>query len=302
MNELQVLSNDINVITTEIKTYQRIGGEAIYEIGVRLIHVKNNDLTHGEFGKWLESIGMNDRISRKFMTVARELDEKRTTSSEMGLEALYQIASLPEEYRDKDHIIPSTGEIKKVDEMTVRELREIKKELKKAKEDKLALEEKLLEEQSKPPKVETKVIEKEIDNTDYDAITRLENELNKKKIKIDEVIRQKGLLEEKISLEKEDAEEYRKLKEEINKLHKQKEDVSRQIESAVSLSALYVDIEHFLNTKLAPIKYSRALTERRDSDVAMNNLKDIIHMVDEWSKEMKTYLPNNNIIDVEVIG
>ncbi|WP_428832285.1 DUF3102 domain-containing protein [Caldifermentibacillus hisashii] len=87
-------------------------------MGRRLKHVKENDLAHGEFGKWLDEIGMNDRVARMMMTVANELDSKRSTYSEIGLNALYQIATLPPDQRDQPHVIPSTGEIKTVDEMT----------------------------------------------------------------------------------------------------------------------------------------------------------------------------------------
>ncbi|MEI3606917.1 DUF3102 domain-containing protein [Pseudogracilibacillus sp. SE30717A] len=123
------LSTDIHIITAEINAYQRVAGEAIFEIGRRLNHVKESDLAHGEFGKWLEDVGINDRMARKFMTVAREFEGKRTTSSEIGLEALYQIATLPPEHRESEHTT-STGETKTPDEMTVRELRELKRKLK----------------------------------------------------------------------------------------------------------------------------------------------------------------------------
>lgn len=112
---------------------ERVAGEAIFEIGRRLKHVKENDLVHGEFGKWLESVGINDRVARMMMKVAVELDSKRSTYSEIGMNALYQIATLPEEHRESEHMT-SKGESKKPEDMTVKELRELKRSLKEEQE------------------------------------------------------------------------------------------------------------------------------------------------------------------------
>lgn len=95
-------------------------------------HVKENDLAHGEFGKWLESIEIHERQAQRLMKVAEEFSAKPTTWSHLPFRALYEIATLPPEQRDQPHTIPSTGETKTVDEMTVRELREVKKALKEA--------------------------------------------------------------------------------------------------------------------------------------------------------------------------
>ena len=126
------LSQDINVITAEINAYQRVAGEAIFEIGRRLKHVKENDLTHGEWSKWCENdIGMKRQQADMFIKVADEFEGQfDKTFCHLGLSALYQIALLPSDQRSQPHTIPSTGETKTVDEMTVRELREVKKALK----------------------------------------------------------------------------------------------------------------------------------------------------------------------------
>ncbi|EOD3951081.1 TPA: DUF3102 domain-containing protein [Staphylococcus aureus] len=100
----------------------------MFEIGRRLKHVKENDLAHGEWSNWLKSVNFNDSQARKFIKVFNEF-QNRSTSNTLGVEALYQIATLPEPERTKEHIT-SNGETKTPDEMTVRELRELKKQLK----------------------------------------------------------------------------------------------------------------------------------------------------------------------------
>lgn len=90
--------------------------------------MKENGLAHGEWSNWLKSVNFNDSQARKFIKVFNEF-QNRSTSNTLGVEALYQIATLPEPERTKEHIT-SNGETKTPDEMTVRELRELKKQLK----------------------------------------------------------------------------------------------------------------------------------------------------------------------------
>lgn len=95
-------------------------------------HVKENDLAHGEFGKWLDSIEMNTSQASRFIRVYTELnDSKLRSNANIGFANLIEIATLPPEQREQAHTLAS-GETKTVDEMTVRELREVKAELKKA--------------------------------------------------------------------------------------------------------------------------------------------------------------------------
>jgi Protein of unknown function (DUF3102) len=133
------LSNDLNVITAEINAYQRVAGEAIFEIGRRLKHVKDKKIAerHGGWTQWLREINMSTSQADRFIKITTELEtSKFPTSGSITLGTLYEIATLPPEEREKPHVIPSTGEVKTVDEMTIRELREVKKALKQARQEK----------------------------------------------------------------------------------------------------------------------------------------------------------------------
>src|SRR5699024_7857905 len=99
-NELQgggnhELSTDIHTITAEINAYQRVAGEAIFEIGRRLKHVKENDLAHGELRKWNEEeIGIDRRVASKFNLIDTDLAESNvTTFRHLGMTASYEIAN-----------------------------------------------------------------------------------------------------------------------------------------------------------------------------------------------------------------
>ncbi|WP_081247893.1 DUF3102 domain-containing protein [Staphylococcus saprophyticus] len=118
-----------------------MAGQSIFEIGRRLKHVKENDLTYGEFGTWLESMSLNKHQASRFIKVANEYKELRT-NAKLGLNALYEIATLPESERTIEHTT-SNGETKTPDEMTVKELRYLKKQLKQCDEEKSHLESQL---------------------------------------------------------------------------------------------------------------------------------------------------------------
>ncbi|MGV3110797.1 DUF3102 domain-containing protein [Staphylococcus pettenkoferi] len=185
MNELQ-LSNDLTTIETEIKSYQNIAGQSIFEIGRRLKHVKENDLAHGEFGKWLESINMHHDTANKMMKIANELNSNSYTYMNLGSRALYEIATLPEPERTKEHTT-SSGETKTPDEMTVRELRELKKQLKQRDEQNAQLQSQVEQAQRSEEIArkqledaesrEPEVIEKYMEPEDYQSIKNMNEHL-----------------------------------------------------------------------------------------------------------------------------
>lgn len=127
LNEI-TLSTDLNQIELEINHHKNIAGQSIWEIGRRLNHVKENDLAHGEFIKWVEGIGINHPEANRMMRVAKELPNSSTLTN-LGSTALYLISTLPEEERTREHTT-EIGETKMPDEMTVKELQQLNKRVK----------------------------------------------------------------------------------------------------------------------------------------------------------------------------
>lgn len=125
MNEI-ALSNNLSQIELEISHHKKIAGQSIWEIGRRLNHVKENDLAHGQFMEWLKKIEFSQTVANQFMKVAKELPYS-VTSQNLGINALYLIATLPEEER-KNQI----NRLEQGDSLTVRELQTIKKKYSKA--------------------------------------------------------------------------------------------------------------------------------------------------------------------------
>ena len=185
MNELQ-LSNDLTTIETEIKSYQNIAGQSIFEIGRRLKHVKENDLAHGEFGKWLEKVNLNQRVAQQMIKIYDTPELKTRMSSNLGMQALYEIATLPEPERTKEHTT-SSGETKTPDEMTVRELRELKKQLKQREEQNAQLQSQVEQAQRSEEIArkqledaenrEPEVIEKYMEPEDYQSVKNMNEHL-----------------------------------------------------------------------------------------------------------------------------
>ena len=119
MNEI-TLSNNLSQIELEINHHKQIAGQSIWEIGRRLNHVKEHNLTHGQFMTWLKKVDLNWSEANRMMKVAKELPNYSTLNN-LGSTALYLIATLPAEEQQAQ-----LNRIEQGDNPTVRELQDLK--------------------------------------------------------------------------------------------------------------------------------------------------------------------------------
>lgn len=168
MNEL-ILSDNLAQIESEIKREKERIGKSVWEIGARLKHVKEHDLTHGQFMSWYQGLGFNKNFVSKAIAVADNLSNFPTLGN-IGTEALYLIATLPEEEKQEQ-----IQRIEDGDTPTVRELKEVKNKLKLSQQanDLLRGENEAL----KASKVEVREIIKEVIPEDYGATRELNKRL-----------------------------------------------------------------------------------------------------------------------------
>lgn len=217
MNEL-ILSNNLNQIELEINHYQKIAGESIWEIGRRLKHVKENNLTHGQFTTWVESQGIEIREAQRMMKIASELPNT-TTWSHLGSRALYLIATLPEEERKE--------QIQRIEEGENPTVRELENKLKLSKQANQLLKDE--NERLRASKTEVKEIIKEVIPSDYDATQSLNKQLIEKNKQLSE---NNKAMEERAKFIEDKLSEMISQREEVDEKSKQYDELTQAIKQS----------------------------------------------------------------------
>ena len=291
MNEI-ALSSDINVITAEINSYKQIAGQSIWEIGRRLNYVKENDLAHGEFMDWCnEKIGVTSAHANKFMRVARSFPNLKSTLN-LGVEALYLITTLPEEERTKQHET-SKGETKTPDQMTVRELSELKKQLKQKDERISVLE-----------SAEPRVIEKrvEVPPSDYYSLKQANESLTDELLRTHEQIKQiesrESLLKIQYDLLESESREAKELKIHIDSLRDERESINNQIKLLTEFNEKTGKLKQVFDSELASLRF-RPYVNELSSTEATNRLWELVDSISFWVDEMNKMRPNDNMKIIE---
>lgn len=298
MNEI-ALSDNLAQIELEISHHKQIAGQSIWEIGRRLNHVKENDLAHGQFGEWLNKVGLNYREANRMMTVAKKLPNV-TTLSDLGSSALYLIATLPEEEKQEQ-----IEKIEQGDTPTVRELQEVKRRLKLKDQALEAVKGEL--ERAKQTKTTEKVIEKEIIPDDYKATQDLNKQLLGKNKdlsdELDSVKRSLRLKEASYEMLEKETSEALALKESIEHLRADKEKLENSVTNIFNLSKLVTKFENFFDEEMAPLRF-KTLIQGIGKDAQIEKLRDILTLTENWLDEMNKIVPENGrtIIEGEIIN
>ena len=220
MSEI-TLSNNLAQIELEISHHKQIAGQSIWEIGRRLKHVKENNLAHGEFGKWVEGIGIAKTEASRFIKIVDEIPNLGTYTN-LGTKALYLIATLPEEEKEEQ-----IQRIEDGDTPTVRELQEVKKKLNLSK-----LANKRLQaenERIKSSKVEIKETIKEVVPDDYKATQDLNKQLLEKNKELAQAIKD---AEERSNFIEKQLNDTLAQREEVDKKSAQYDELTRAIEES----------------------------------------------------------------------
>ena len=220
MNEI-TLSNNLAQIELEISHHKQIAGQSIWEIGRRLKHVKENNLAHGEFGKWVEGIGIAKTEASRFIKIVDEIPNLGTYTN-LGTKALYLIATLPEEEKEEQ-----IQRIEDGDTPTVRELNEVKKKLKLSKlvNERLRAE----NEKIKSSKIEVKETIKEVVPDDYKATQDLNKQLLEKNKELAKAIKD---AEERSNFIEKQLNDTLAQREEVDKKSAQYDELTRAIEES----------------------------------------------------------------------
>lgn len=287
MNEI-ALSSDLNVITAEINSYKQIAGQSIFEIGRRLKHVKENNLVHGEWIKWLESIEMNRKTAHRFITVYEKLPADVSSMGHLGVTALYEIATLPQEEREKEHVT-SKGETKTVDEMTVRELQEVKRKLKMEQKER----ERLEQENEALANREPERIE--VIPDDYDYI----------KGNYESAISLRDRYKEQLEEMRKELEQHRDLPKqndsEIESLKKKEDMLKGKINSYEKLYDIQSNLEMILSA-IQPKMHSFKTENIKNEYGVIDEFESTLDEVIKVCNKLKNKLPNKNIIEGEIVN
>lgn len=294
-HELQ-LSKNIDVISFQIKQYEQTATQSFWEIGRRIKWVQDNDLAHGKYQQWLDSLGISRSTADRLKTIAAKLPHREEYNGK-GWRLLYEIAQLPASERDKHHQL-SNGKIKKPSEMTTREAEELRKQLNASKKQV----EQLKKEANKPAKVVTKEVVPE----DYE---QLKQEATSRK-NLTEALQKRGAnqqkkiteLEAKLKDSSTDNSRVRQLEQEVKNLTEQNLRTSQQAKALQQINHYIDNANELMMKNLAPLALSFSLDQFRDQPEVIDAMKQTVNRLTKITQQLNQQINGHNTIEGEVIN
>ncbi|WP_161601333.1 DnaJ domain-containing protein [Paenibacillus luteus] len=112
-----------------INAADKTTGNAVLEIGRRLVFVKENHTKHGEWIPWLKRVGIAKRTAQSYVKAFEQFGNVPLAAL-LSASKMFELASLPpeiniSEFLACEHTVPSSGEQKTVSLMTKEEIREV---------------------------------------------------------------------------------------------------------------------------------------------------------------------------------
>lgn len=296
MNEI-ALSDNLAQIEYEIREHKAKIGQSIWEIGRRLKHVKENDLAHGQFLDWVERIGIARNEAQKYIKIVNELSPNYETFNNLGLSALYLIATLPDEAKQEQ-----LDRIENGDNPTVRELQDVKRQLKlsQADNERLKVQNENLAEQalSQTERVVEKEVVREVVPDDYQFF-KSNYEASERN---NEFYKQQNteLREEMKELERiiKEQQQNKTSREELSELEERKQAISFELDSLKKIVAFNESVESFLTTH-ASLQYSSDFSNLYNNRDLTLTLLDTINRLEKWIDDIRSELPKSEIIEGE---
>ncbi|MGX7099463.1 DUF3102 domain-containing protein [Globicatella sanguinis] len=278
MNEIQ-LSNNLKQIELEINWHKENAGKSIWEIGRRLNHVKEKKLVHGEFMTWLEEIKIEHTQAKRMMTIAKDIPNSATLHH-LGTTALYLIATLPVEAKQEQ-----LQKIEQGDSPTVRELQELKRELK-AKDDEIS-------HLKNRPQPVTKVQTVEVIPDDYEQLKQANEQLKQLQREHQQLLNERGEVDEK-------SQRYDELTRFIKEAEGKLSDTQKKIAEFKEVHRLIKESNQFLlkASALSYLDIGRAVTE---DPFVKRELESLLSNIERFSKNIKD-LTQQSVIEGEIIN
>src|SRR5699024_6492651 len=237
-------------------------------------------------------------------------------NQQFGQQKTFLLATMKDEQREQaiTEGIPTDEGYKPIEESTQKQINEYKRNAEESKRRADIAEQraKQAETQAQVERKERERLEQEnesLANRDpeiREVVIEDETKINELQSRLKSFQEKIDLLEREKNKNADDLNAFNSLKDQINSLYTEKDDVIRQIESAGTIGKFIAKVEKSFQDDLAPIKYTRALRESADNEAVIKAVDDILKMVEDWVLEIRKEVPETikytEVIDHERIS